>query len=41
VNAYRRMLEWEIVEQPAAMRVVERVLSPVMGKSLIVYGRKR
>ena len=40
VNTYRRMLEWEIVKQPAAMQVVERALSPVIGKSLIVYGRK-
>ncbi|MBI5089176.1 MAG: methyltransferase domain-containing protein [Actinobacteria bacterium] len=40
VNAYQRMLEWEITRQPAAMRVVERTLAPVLGKSLIVYGRK-
>ncbi len=40
VNAYRRLLEWEIVEQPRAMRVVERGLSPLLGKSFIVYARK-
>jgi SAM-dependent methyltransferase len=40
VNAYQRMLEWEITRGPAAMRVVERALAPVMGKSYIVYGRK-
>jgi SAM-dependent methyltransferase len=40
VDAYRRMLEWEIVKQPASMKVVERALSPVLGKSFIVYGRK-
>jgi SAM-dependent methyltransferase len=40
VNTYRKMLEWEIVNQPAAMKVVERGLSPVLGKSFIVYGRK-
>lgn len=40
VNTYRKMLEWEIVNQPAAMKIVERGLSPVLGKSFIVYGRK-
>jgi SAM-dependent methyltransferase len=41
VNAYRKMLEWEIVERPAGMQVVEKVLAPALGKSWIVYGRKR
>ena len=40
VNAYRRMLEWEIVERPPAMRLVERGLSPLLGKSYVVYARK-
>lgn len=40
VQRYRRLLEWEITEQPAALKVVERVLAPVLGKSLIVYGTK-
>lgn len=41
VARYRKLLEWEIVEQPAALRVIERGLAPVLGKSLIVYGVKR
>ena len=40
VNAYRRVLEWEIVRQPAPMRVLERGLAPVLGKSFIVYATK-
>ncbi|MFN8021860.1 MAG: class I SAM-dependent methyltransferase [Acidimicrobiales bacterium] len=40
VNAYQKLLEWEIVKQPAGMKLVERGLAPVLGKSLIVYGRK-
>ncbi len=40
VNAYRKMLEWEITNQPGGMKLVERALSPVLGKSFIVYGRK-
>lgn len=41
VTRYRKLLEWEIVQQPASMKVVERALAPVMGKSFIVYGTKR
>jgi SAM-dependent methyltransferase len=41
VTRYRKLLEWEIVRQPASMKVVERALAPVMGKSFIVYGTKR
>lgn len=40
VNAYQKLLEWEIVKQPAAMKLLERGLAPALGKSLIVYGRK-
>ena len=40
VNTYKRFLEWDIVRQPRSTRLAERVLSPVLGKSLIVYGRK-
>jgi SAM-dependent methyltransferase len=41
VTRYRKLLEWEIVLQPTSMKVVERALAPVMGKSFIVYGTKR
>ncbi len=40
VNAYQRMLEWEIVKQPAPMKLLERGLSPVLGKSYVVYAQK-
>ena len=40
VNAYRRLLEWEIVQQPRGMHIAERTLSPVLGKSFIVYATK-
>ena len=40
VARYRRFLEWDIMEQPRSTAVAERVLSPVLGKSFIVYGRK-
>jgi hypothetical protein len=40
VRPYRRLLEWDIVEAPAVTRRTERVLNPVLGKSLVVYATK-
>ena len=41
VSTYRRFLEWDITRQPRSVKAVEKVLSPVMGKSLVVYATKR
>ena len=40
VTRYRRFLEWDIMTRPKSVALAERVLSPVMGKSFIVYSRK-
>ena len=40
VSRYRRFLEWDIVRQPRSVRLVERTLNPVLGKSVVLYGRK-
>ncbi len=40
VNAYKKFLEWDIIKGPKVTRIAERVLSPVLGKSLAVYGTK-
>jgi SAM-dependent methyltransferase len=40
VKAYQTLLEWEIVKQPTSMKLVERGLSPVLGKSYVVYAHK-
>jgi SAM-dependent methyltransferase len=40
VSRYRRFLEWDIMTAPRSTRLAERVLNPVLGKSLIVYSRK-
>jgi SAM-dependent methyltransferase len=37
VKGYRRLLEWDIVEAPTVTRTAERLLDPVLGKSLVVY----
>lgn len=41
VNAYHRLLVWDLTERPLPTRLAERVLNPVLGKSLVVYFRKR
>ena len=40
VRAYHQLLVWEMVKQPLALKVAERVLQPLVGKSFIVYLRK-
>jgi SAM-dependent methyltransferase len=40
VKAYHRLLVWDIVKAPTATRFPEKVLCPVLGKSLVVYASK-
>ena len=40
VKAYLRFLTWDIVEQPRITRLAEKALSPILGKSAILYARK-
>jgi SAM-dependent methyltransferase len=40
VKLYHRLLVWDIMKKPRVTRYAEQVLSPVMGKSLVVYLRK-
>ena len=40
VQAWHRLLVWDITERPLVTRVAEGVLSPVLGKSLVVYATK-
>lgn len=37
VRAYLKLLTWDIVEAPALTRTADRLLNPVLGKSLVVY----
>ncbi len=41
VRAYHRLLVWDIERRPAITRAAERVLAPVMGKSLVVYATRQ
>jgi hypothetical protein len=40
VRAYHRMLVWDLTKRPWLTRTAERVLDPVLGKSLVVYADK-
>jgi SAM-dependent methyltransferase len=40
VATYRRFLEWDIIKQPTSVKIAERALSPVLGKSAIHYATK-
>ena len=40
VRAYHRMLVWDLTARPRLTRALERVLDPLIGKSLVVYADK-
>ena len=40
VAAYHRFLVWDIEKSPWLTRTLERMLSPLMGKSLVLYFEK-
>jgi SAM-dependent methyltransferase len=39
-DAYHKLLVWDIMRKPAATRIADQVLNPVLGKSLVVYADK-
>ena len=39
-SAYHRMLVWDITHSPAATRLADKALTPLIGKSLVVYAVK-
>jgi SAM-dependent methyltransferase len=39
-RAYHRLLVWQIMKNPAVMRVADRALNPLIGKSVVVYAVK-
>ena len=40
VRAYHRFLVWDITDRPVITRAAERLLDPLIGKSLVLYARK-
>lgn len=41
VNLYHRFLVWDLMEKPALTGFLDRLLNPVMGKSLALYFEKK
>jgi SAM-dependent methyltransferase len=39
-KAYHQLLVWDIMKRPRATRLADRVLNPVIGKSVVVYFTK-
>ena len=40
VGTYHRVLEWDITKRPLVTAAAERLLNPLLGKSLVVYADK-
>jgi ubiquinone/menaquinone biosynthesis C-methylase UbiE len=40
VRQYHRLLVWDLLERPALTRTLERILNPVLGKSVVLYFHK-
>ena len=40
-RAYHSVLVWDIMKKPAATRLAEYVLNPLIGKSLVIYAAKQ
>ena len=41
VNLYHRLLVWDMMKHPPVTRFLDRLLNPVLGKSLVMYFRKK
>ena len=41
VDLYHRFLVWDLVKQPLLTRVLEKIASPLMGKSVVLYFDKK
>ena len=37
MKAYHRLLVWEIMHKPLILRLAERIISPLIGKPIVVY----
>lgn len=40
VKQYHRLLVWDLLENPAVTRILEKSMNPIMGKSVVMYFRK-
>lgn len=40
VDAYHRLLCWDIEKQPRSIELLDRMLNPIIGKSIVMYAHK-
>lgn len=40
VRAYHHLLTWDMMKKPRFTRWLEKKLNPILGKSVVIYGRK-
>lgn len=40
IRQYHRFLVWDLMDRPLFTRILERVLNPMLGKSVVMYFRK-
>jgi SAM-dependent methyltransferase len=40
VRKYHDLLVWDLMKRPAATQIPEKLLTPVLGKSLVIYARR-
>jgi len=41
VNLYHRFLVWDLMEKPRLTQALDKLLNPVLGKSLVLYFKKK
>ncbi|HGY11524.1 MAG TPA: class I SAM-dependent methyltransferase [Desulfobacterales bacterium] len=41
VNLYHRLLVWDLMKKPKSTAFIDRLLNPVLGKSLVLYFKKQ
>ena len=40
VKQYHRLLVWDLMKNPTLTRILEKIMNPIMGKSVVMYFRK-
>lgn len=40
VNLYHRFLVWDMMKKPWLFRLLEQLLNPIIGKSIVIYSKK-
>lgn len=40
IKAYHRLLVWDLLQRPRFTRILEQILNPLMGKSVVMYFEK-